>query len=86
MGYRVIKYGASCCSQCKIQDKEFEKNPLKCPLHKVDVDDLEEREIESLKLQSIPVTILWEEEDDVWEEINRWVGFVKSEEINNLIK
>ena len=86
MRYRVIKYGASWCSQCKIQDKEFEKNPLKCPLHKVDVDDLEEREIESLKLQSIPVTILWEEEDDVWEEINRWVGFVKSEEINNLIK
>lgn len=86
MGYRVIKYGASWCSQCKTQDKEFEKNPLKCPLHKVDVDDLEEREIESLKLQSIPVTILWEEEDDVWEEIKRWVGFVKSEDINNLIK
>ena len=40
MEYRVIKYGASWCQQCKLQDKEFEKNPLKCPLHKVDVDEL----------------------------------------------
>ena len=26
MEYKVIKYGASWCQQCKIQDIEFEKN------------------------------------------------------------
>lgn len=87
MEYRVIKYGASWCQQCKLQDKEFEKNPLKCPLHKVDVDELEEREIENLNLKSIPVTILWMYEDAaaLWIEIHRWVGFVKTEEINKII-
>lgn len=87
MEYRVIKYGASWCQQCKVQDKEFERNPLKCPLHKVDVDELEEKEIESLNLKSIPVTILWIYEDEaaLWTEIHRWVGFVKTEEINKII-
>ena len=64
MEYRVIKYGASWCQQCKVQDKEFERNPLKCPLHKVDIDKLEKKEIESLNLKSIPVTILWIYEDE----------------------
>lgn len=83
---RVIKYGASWCHQCKQQDKEFEKNPLHCPLDTVDIDDLKEEEIDSLKLRSIPVTILWEEEDDVWTEIHRWNGFVKSNDIVKFIK
>lgn len=87
MEYRVIKYGASWCQQCKVQDKEFERNPLKCPLHKVDIDELEEKEIESLNLKSIPVTILWIYEDKaaLWTEIHRWVGFVKTKEINKII-
>lgn len=87
MEYRVIKYGASWCQQCKMQDKEFEKNPLKCPLHHVDVDELEEKEIEGLNLKSIPVTILWIYEDEaaLWTEVHRWVGLVKSEEVNKLI-
>lgn len=87
MKYRIIKYGASWCQQCKLQDKEFERNPLKCPLYKVDIDELEEKEIESLNLKSIPVTILWIYEDKaaLWTEIYRWVGFVKTEEINKII-
>lgn len=87
MEYRVIKYGADWCHQCKQLDKEFEKNPLKCPLHKVDVDELSEEETADLKLKSIPVTILWLYDDDsaTWEELHRWIGFVKSEEVNKLI-
>lgn len=87
MEYKVIKYGASWCQQCKMQDNEFEKNPLKCPLYKVDVDELEDKEIESLNLKSIPVTILWiyEDKTSLWTEIHRWIGFVKAEEINKII-
>ena len=86
MEYKVIKYGASWCQQCKIQDIEFEKNSLKCSLYKVDIDELEEKEIESLNIKSIPVTILYNKDKaDLWTEIHRWIGFVKTEEINKII-
>ena len=86
MEYKVIKYGASWCQQCKIQDIEFEKNSLKCSLYKVDIDELEEKKIESLNIKSIPVTILYNKDKaDLWTEMHRWIGFVKTEEINKII-
>lgn len=87
MDYRVIQYGASWCQQCKMQYKEFEKNPLKCPLYHVNIDELKEGDIKGLNLKSIPVTILWIYEDEaaLWIEVYRWVGFVKTEEINKII-
>lgn len=88
MNYKVVKYGASWCNQCKMQDKEFEKNILKCPLYHVNIDELEEEEIENLNLKSIPVTILYMCKDysSVWTELHRWIGFVKTDTINKIIE
>lgn len=80
--YKVIKYGATWCSQCKLQDREFNKNPLNCPFEVLDVDDLSDEKIDELAIKSMPVTFLYK--DNV--EIHRWNGFVKSEEINKLIE
>ena len=80
--YRVIKYGAKWCSQCRQQEKEFEKNPLNAAYHSIDVDDLSDKEIEDLKIKSIPVTIIWNDDNGACQELKRWVGFVKSEEVN----
>lgn len=78
---KVIKYGTSWCNPCKLQEKEFENNSLKVPVEYIDVDNLEYDAIDKLKIKTVPVIILYKEK----EEINRWVGFTKSEVINEYI-
>jgi len=86
--FRVIKYGASWCHQCKQLDREFERTKLNCQLDKVDINDLSDKEVEDLKIKTIPVTILWDYDEDSasWIEIRRWIGFVRANEINKMLK
>lgn len=89
MKLRVIKYGAEWCHQCKQQDKEFKKNPLKegVELVTVDVEDLPDEEVEKLNIKSIPVIMLQKLNDsEEWETIQSWNSLVKVSEINNLIE
>lgn len=74
------KYGASWCAPCKQQDKEFEKGALPCPCVIYDIDEMEDEELEKLKIQSVPVTILYEIPEDSEDivELHRWVGFTKA--------
>lgn len=89
--FKAYKYGASWCSQCKMQDKELKDNPLICELEVIDIEDLSEERTEALKLRSIPVIILEsadckDKEPLVFKEDKRWIGFTKSEVINQYIK
>lgn len=89
MKLRVIKYGAEWCHQCKQQDKEFKKTPLKegVVLIIVDVEDLPDKEVEKLNIKSIPVIMLQKLNDSMeWETIQSWDSIVKVSEINNLIE
>lgn len=83
--YKVCKFGAPWCGKCKVQDMEFVKNPLKCPLETFDVDKLEDSKVDELNIRNLPVTILYKYNEGNWEIINRWNAFVKSDEINSLI-
>jgi len=89
MKLRVIKYGAKWCHQCKQQDKEFKKEPLKegVELVTVDIEDLPDEEVEKLGIKSIPVIKLQQENNNgEWEDIDSWDSLVKVAEINNLIE
>lgn len=89
MKLRVIKYGAEWCHQCKQQDKEFKKTPLKegIELVTVDVEDLSDVEVEKLNIKSIPVIMLQKLNDsEEWETVQSWTSLVKVSEINNLIE
>lgn len=89
MELRVIKYGAEWCHQCKQQDKEFKKFPLKegVELIIIDVEDLPDEEVEKLNIKSIPVTMLQKLNDSgEWETVQSWTSFVKVPEINKVIE
>lgn len=80
--YTLKKYGADWCSHCKAQDNEFKKSPLQCSVENYDVEELEDKVIEELKIRSLPLMILYK--DDI--ELKRWTGHVTSSEVNNLIE
>lgn len=82
MSYLIKKYGATWCSHCRAQEKEFIVNPPKCPVESFDVDEMEDDELDILKVRSLPLVILFKDET----EIKRWVGHVSSNEINELIE
>lgn len=84
--FKLIQYGAGFCSQCKMQLKEFNKLSLECPFEYLDVEDIPIEETRLLNIKTIPTTILYKSFDNKIEEMKRWVGFVKSTDVNNLIK
>lgn len=84
--FKIIQYGANFCSQCKLQKKEYTTNPLKEMFEYLDVEDIPMEETKLLNIHTIPVTILYSTSENPFKEIKRWVGYTKSEEINNFIK
>lgn len=85
MNYKLKVISTEHCSQCKLQHKEFNKNIPSVPIEYIDGDELSDEEIETLKIKSIPVTILYKENKDTWKEIARWVSYVKTEAIEKYL-
>ena len=82
--YTLIKVGAEWCGPCKVQEEEFEKNPVQNVDYKKYDADSEEGEAICKKygVMSMPTIILLDGE----KEVHRWVGFTKSSAIQLLVK
>lgn len=74
---KVIKFGASWCSQCKMQSKEMPK--IKCEYQEYDVDE-DEDITDKYNVMSLPTIIILEDD----KEIKRFVGFTQASEINSV--
>lgn len=77
-----MKFYAPWCGQCKVLAKEFLKNPIDAKFEDINIEENEEL-IERYNIKNLPTTILTDADDNVLE---RWVGIIKSEDINNKIK
>lgn len=77
-----MKFYAPWCGQCKVLAKEFLKNPIDVEFEDINIEENEEL-IERYNIKNLPTTILTDADGNVLE---RWVGIIKSEDINNKIK
>lgn len=79
---KLLQFKASWCGPCKVQTKEFEKNPIDVELEVIDIDE-DDDSAAKYAIGSIPTMILL---DDNNEMLNRWTGVTKSSTINGFIK
>ena len=81
---KLIKFSAEWCGPCRTQKKEFETKPLdNVELIEINIDEDDEALTSKYKVMSIPTLVLINDNDEV---INKWVGFTKSEVINEFIQ
>lgn len=81
---KLIKFQADWCMPCQRQKEEFKINPIKnVELIEIDIDDDIDNLSAKYKVMSIPTLILIDDNDNL---INKWIGFTKSEIINDYIK
>lgn len=78
---KIEKYGATWCGPCKTLDKTLEK-VKNIEIDKIDVDECPEDLLQEKGIRSVPVLIFY---DGVLE-IERTVGAVSLETINNIIE
>lgn len=78
---KIEKYGATWCGPCKTLDKTLEKIK-NIEIEKFDVDECNEKLLQEKGIRSVPVLIFY---DGVLE-IERTVGAVSLETINNIIE
>jgi thioredoxin 1 len=78
---KIEKYGATWCGPCKTLDKTLEK-VKNIEIEKIDVDECPEDLLQEKGIRSVPVLIFY---DGVLE-IERTVGAVSLETINNIIE
>lgn len=78
---KIEKYGATWCGPCKTLDKTLEK-VKNIEIKKFDVDECEGDLLQEKGIRSVPVLIFY---DGVLE-IERTVGAVSLETINNIIE
>lgn len=78
---KVIKFGANWCGPCKVLDKRLE-NFTDLPVVKYDVDELSEEMLQKYNIVNIPVTILFDDEDN---EIRRWIGAFNIQQLKDEI-
>ena len=78
---KVIKFGANWCGPCKVLDKRLE-NFTDLPVIKYDVDELSEEMLQKYNIVNIPVTILFDDEDN---EIRRWIGAFNIQQLKDEI-
>lgn len=78
---KLLQFKASWCGPCKMQTKEFEKNPVDVELETIDIDEDDKDLATKYSIRSIPTMILLSDN----EELNRWTGITKSSIINEFI-
>jgi thioredoxin 1 len=78
---KIEKYGATWCGPCKTLDKTLEK-VKNIEIEKIDVDECDGDLLQEKGIRSVPVLIFY---DGVLE-IERTVGAVSLETINNIIE
>ena len=70
MGYRILKFSASCCGPCRVLEEKL-KGFDKCEIEKIDVDSADEELLTKYAIRNVPVTIIVDENG---EEMHKWVG------------
>lgn len=82
MEYKVLKFGAIWCGQCRVLEQKF-KNFNKCEVIMCDVDDVDEELLEKYKIKNIPVTLIVDENGN---EMHKWVGLFNISELENKLE
>ena len=78
---KIVKIGAEWCGPCRALDKQLE-NFNRCEVVRYDVDE-NETIADEYNIRNIPVTILFDDNDN---EIKRWVGLFNVREIEEEIQ
>lgn len=71
---KLLKFSASWCNPCKLQEKELIDNPIGIPIEHIDVDE-DSSLTDKYNVNNLPTLILLEDD----KEICRWNEFTKSE-------
>lgn len=83
MNYKLYKFGAPWCGQCKVLGDRLKAVSLdNCEITEFDVDEVEEEIINKFQICNIPVTFLIDENDNV---VKKWVGLFDVKEIEKLV-
>ena len=80
---KLLQFKASWCGPCKVQTKEFEKNPIDVELEAIDIDECDKDLQSKYNISTIPTRVLLGDNDEV---LNKWFGVTKSSTINGFIK
>ena len=84
MNYKLYKFSAPWCGQCKVLAKRLEGFiPENCEFTEIDVDEAEDEVLDKYQIRNIPVTILLDEDEKI---IKKWVGVFDTNEIEEEIK
>ena len=79
MTYKLYKFGAPWCGQCKVLSNRLESLNLdKCEVTEFDVDEVDEDLLNKFQIRNIPVTVLLDEDENL---IHKWVGVFDVNEI-----
>lgn len=79
---KLLQFKASWCGPCKVQTKEFEKNPIDVELEAIDIDECDKDLQSKYNISTIPTMVLLDDNDEV---LNKWFGVTKSSTINEFI-
>ena len=79
MMYKLFKFGAPWCGQCKVLSNRLESLNLdNCEVTEFDVDEVDEDLLNKFQIRNIPVTVLLDEDENL---IHKWVGVFDVNEI-----
>lgn len=79
MTYKLYKFGAPWCGQCKVLSNRLESLNLdNCEVTEFDVDEVDEDLLNKFQIRNIPVTVLLDEDENL---IHKWVGVFDVNEI-----
>lgn len=84
MNYKLYKFGAPWCGQCKVLSNRLESLNLdNCEVTEFDVDEVDEDILNKFQIRNIPVTVLLDEDENL---IHKWVGIFDVNEIVSKIE
>lgn len=78
----IKKYGTSWCSHCMALNSQLKETPLKYEVQSFDVDDMEDADIDALNIRTIPVCIIYKDN----EEVTRFIDDYTPEDINKYLE
>lgn len=83
---KLVKYGASWCGMCKVLDKQLNDNPPNCDVVFKSCDEFNVMDEAAEKgIRNLPCCVLYAD-DECTQEVARFNGIVKTEDINIKIK